>query len=300
MERTRKKFWINRQWRFIYGMLSVALLNFLVFWLYVNVSSISMAFKIPGRSGYTLENFTNFFKEFTYTSSIMKTALRNTIKFFFSGILIIFPASLIFSYFLYKKIFLYKVFRIIFFLPSIISVVVLTGLYSNMVAPKGIVTKIFMLLTGAEQTPILLGESAYAVNTLILYNIWTGFGVNIILFGSAMAKVPEEIIEYGKIEGLGFFREMVQIIFPLIWPTISTVIILNFVGLFNASGPILFLTAGKEYTYTIAYYIFKQVYEPNGALNYAAAIGVFFTMVGLPIVLFVKWVLSKIGPEVEY
>jgi ABC-type sugar transport system permease subunit len=169
-----------------------------------------------------------------------------------------------------------------------------------MVAPEGIVTNLIIKIFNLNEVPVLLGESRYALNTVIAYNIWTGFGVNIILFGGAMARIPEDIIEYSKLEGVGFYREIVQIILPLIWPTISTVLTLSVVGIFNSSGPILFLSPGREDTYTIAYWIFKQVYEPNGALNYAAAVGIFFTIIGLPIVLFIKWLLGKIGSDIEY
>ena len=291
--------WRKKQQFFIIGMLSVALINFVIFWLYVNFSSILMAFQTPADDKLTLVNFKNLFEEFGRKDSVISSGLVNTLKFFAVGLLVITPLSLIFSYFLYKKIAGYRIFRIIFFFPSIISVVVLTSLYGYMVAPEGIVTKIVMFLFGMEKTPILLGESRYALTTIIFYCVWTGFGVNIVLFNGAMARIPYDIIEYDQLEGVGFARELFQIVVPMIWPTISTVLVLAVVGLFNSSGPILFFTLGQHDTYTISYWIFEQVYMKS-VYEYASAVGLFFTIVGLPIVMIVKWLLDKVGTEIEY
>ncbi len=301
VKKTKSKYWRNRQTGFIVGMLSVAIVNFLVFWVYVNISSILMAFESPGVEGFTMINFENVFKEFSMPDSVLPNALWNTLKCFAVALVIVTPASLFCSYFLYKKIFLYKFYRIVFFLPSIINVVVMTCLFSYMASinPEGILTKIIQGILGLKRPPILFGDSRYAMNTILLYNIWTGLGVNIILFSGAMARIPEDIIEYGKLEGLGFGRELFQVVLPMIWPTMSTVLVLAIVGLFNASGPILFFTKGAFDTYTISYWIFDQVYH-RGVYEYAAAVGLIFTFIGLPIALLAKWGLGKIGTDVEY
>ena len=297
----RNKFWKRHQTPFIVGMLSVAVINFAVFWLYVNFSSILMAFESPGIDGFTLINFENAFKEFTMADSVLPNALVNTLKCFVVALCITTPASLFCSYFLFKKIALYKFFRIVFFLPSIINVVVMTCLFSYMasVNPEGILTIIVQGILGLDEPPILFGDSRYAMNTIILYNIWTGLGVNIILFSGAMARIPEDVIEYGRLEGLGFTRELLQVVAPMIWPTISTVLTLAIVGLFNSSGPILFFTKGAFDTYTISYWIFDQVYH-RGVYEYASAVGLIFTFIGLPIALLAKWGLGKVGTDVEY
>lgn len=291
--------WRRKQQLFIIGMLSVALINFLIFWLYVNFSSIMLAFQTPASDGFTLVNFQNLFAEFGRKDSVITSGLVNTLKFFAVSLLVITPLSLIFSYFLYKKIRGYRIFRIIFFFPSIISVVVLTSLYSYMVATDGIITKIIMAVFNMDKAPVLMGESRYALNTIIGYCIWTGFGVNIVLFNGAMARIPYDIIEYDQLEGVGFARELFQIVVPMIWPTISTILVLGVVGLFNSSGPILFFTMGQHDTYTISYWIFEQVYIKS-VYEYASAVGIFFTIIGLPIVLVVKWLLDKVGTDIEY
>lgn len=284
---------------FVIAMLSVALIHFLLFWLYINYKSILLAFQTPASNELTLINFQNLFAEFRLPDSVIPQALKNTMIFFSVSLFIITPVSLFFSYFIYKKIAGYKIFRIIFFFPSIISVVILTSLYSSLVSVDGFIAEWLQKLFGLETIPNLLGESRYALVTIIIYCIWTGMGVNIVLFNGAMARIPEEIIEYDQLEGVGYMRELVQIVVPLIWPTLSTVIILAVVGMFNASGPVFFFTMGNFNTYTISYWIFEQVYIKE-IYEYASAVGLFFTMIGVPIVIVVKKLLDKVDSGATY
>jgi ABC-type sugar transport system permease subunit len=137
---------------------------------------------------------------------------------------------------------------------------------------------------------------------IVLYTIWTGFSANILLFIGAMTRIPIEVFEAAKLEGCKPFKEFTSIVFPLIWPTISTMLILSFTGLFSSSGPILLFGAqSKVYeTTTISYWIFKEVYEGGlGGINAVSATGLCFTMVAVPLILFVRWLAEKV-PDVEY
>ena len=120
------------------------------------------------------------------------------------------------------------------------------------------------------------------------------------LLCGALARVPIEMLESARLDGIGPFKELVSMILPLIWSTISTLLILQMTRLFTASGPILLFTGGAYETSTISYWIFSKVYYQGvGAYNSVAATGLVFTVVGAPIILFVKWLIEKI-PVVEY
>ena len=114
-----------------------------------------------------------------------------------------------------------------------------------------------------------------------------------------MARIPDEIVEAATLDGVGTFRELTQVVIPLIWSTICTLLVFTIVGIFTASGPILLFTQGEYDTYTISFWIFQQIergYDPN----YPSAVGLFFTLIGTPIVLISKHYLEKIGSDVEY
>ena len=288
---------------FVVGMLSVAMIHFLVFWLYVNLSSILMAFKNVTLEGtkWGFGNFKIMFDSFANPASELRGAFVNTMIFFSINLLVKLPLTFLCSYFLYKKIKFYKYYRFVFFLPSIISAVVLTSLLKYMVNPGGPIPKLYEILCGRE-SPLFLADSDYALGVIIFYTIWSGFGVNIILFQGAMSRIPPEIIEAGKIDGVGMTRELFQIVMPLVWPTISTVVILAFVGLFSSSGEILLFTKGLYDTYTISYWIFEMVQGVKGTvkLEDASTVGIFFSAIALPIVLLVKRGLEKVTESVEY
>ena len=206
------------------------------------------------------------------------------------------------AYFLYKKIIGYRIFRFVFFLPSIISATVLTALYKQLIAPGGVVALVVEALGGSVPLLGYLATEGTALTAIVIYTLWTGFGVNIILFNGAMTRIPEEVMEYARLDGVGSGRELVQIIIPLIWPTLSTIITFAFVGIFTASGPILLFTKGQYGTYTISFWIYDLVQGVNKVINleYASAVGLFFTLIGAPIVLIVRMLINKAVDAVEY
>ena len=218
--------------------------------------------------------------------------------FFLIGNFFMFPLSLLFSYLLYKKLVGYKYFRIVFFLPSIISAVVMVTLYKEII--NGPISEMYMKLTGQNYLPLFLNSSEYALKFILIYQLWLGLAGNMIIYSGTMSRIPQEVIESAKLDGIGFWGELIYMVIPLIWPTISTMLLLNFVNIFGASGPILLFTQGDYETTTISYWIFEQSVSTNPDYNYAAATGLVFTFVQLPIVFFVRWLTKKAGGGVEY
>lgn len=301
-----------REWLFAYGMILLPVIQFCIFYIWINANSIIMAFK-----EFTFEwddngneitvwsfyNFKRFFKEWSNPESVIVSALKNTLKYFAAGVVMV-PVTYFVSYFLYKKIWGYKLFRVVFFLPSIISAVLFVTTYIELLKYGGPVSKLVELFGG--KLPELINDPKRTTGTIIAFTIWTGFGVNMILYQSAMNRVPPEIIEAAQIDGCPWYREFFSIMIPLTWPTISTTLILLFTSLFNSTGPILLfgdagrqaLIDNKEVT-TIAFWIYQQT-RSGVDLNYSAAIGMFFTAVSVPIVFLIRWVFNKIDPDVTY
>ena len=300
-ERNHKKVNVNRV-VFIVSGLALPILSFLIFWLYVNFNTFILAFQKPSTYEWTLDNFVQFWDQLTRAGGTIGIALRNTLIYFAESVLLLF-LNLIIAYFLYKKIFGYKVFRIIFYLPAIISAVVMTTVFAEFIKPHGPLGTIVGWFGGSMKPEGLLGQNATATWAIVAYNIWVGF-TGMLLFHGALARIPYEIIEAAKLDGCGPIRECRSIIFPLVWPTFSTLLIFHLTGLFTASGPILLFTNGEFETTTISYWIFTQVYGTGavgGSGNYGlvSAAGLCFTAVGLPIILLVRKLVEKI-PVAEY
>ena len=287
---------------FITFMLAVPIISFIVFYLYINFNALLMAFH-DGEQ-FTLKYFEMFFKELAKWDMPrgLGEALRNTLAFFTLSECVMFPVSLFFSYFLYKKIYCYKYFRIVFFFPSIISGVVLTTLFRYML--NGPITDIYVNWFGVDPAPLFFNSSTYAMGSIMAYQVWLGLAGNMVLYSGTMARIPNGIKDSAKIDGVGFWRELFQIVIPMIWPTLQTLLLMSVIGIFSASGPVLLFTQGDYGTMTISYWMYdKTVVQGAGspvAMNYAAATGMVFTILGLPIVFTVNWLLNKFDANIEY
>ena len=123
--------------------------------------------------------------------------------------------------------------------------------------------------------------------------------MNIILFSGAMNRIPESVIEYGKIDGIKPMREMFQIVLPLIAPTFGTIMLLSCINVFGASGPILLFTNGMHETSTIAFWMYEKVIVRQ-QFGYAAAFGLILTVCSLPIFFLMRWLLKKLPDDIDY
>ncbi len=289
---------------FVFAILIIPIIHWLAFWLYVNIDSILLAFKIP-TGAWSMASLKSVTREiFVDNSSSLGVAIRNTFSYFIKDILMI-AVQFILAYFLYRKILGYKLFRVFLYLPSIIGGVVMVTVYGTMILPDG---PLYLLLQkcGMKNMPIFLSDSRYATSAIMMYTIWTGLGGNLLILCGSLAKMPLEVLEAGRLDGISAVREMGNVILPLCWPTISTLLILNLTGLFNAGGPILifdevFSTGSMDVkTETIGYWIFEKVYrQGSAAYNEVAAAGLVFTCVGVPVILGLRWLIERV-PVVEY
>lgn len=287
---------------FIVAILAIPILNWLVFWLYVNISSILLAFQTETANGieWTLNNFVTFWEAITETGNDLNTSIKNTALYFGAGLLITMPLSLLISYFLSKKIEGYQFFRIVFYLPCIITPIILTSVYEQILLPSGPLGVICekLAIPYPENGPLYEANSTLPTSTIIVYTILTGFGGDMLIFSGAMSRIPTEIYESAKLDGCDPLREVVTIVIPLIWSTISTKIVLLLSGIFSASGPIMLLVTGEYNTSTIAFWIYNIV-KKEGDYNLVSTAGLCFTAIIIPVILVVRSVMEKFS-DVEY
>lgn len=129
---------------FIVVMLSIPILHYCIFFLYVNFDSFCLAFQLP-TGEWSLETFKAMWREIFQQGAVMNIAIRNTLLFFLKDMLVI-PFQVLIAYFLYKKIKCQNFFRIMFYIPSLISGVVMTTMFMEFIGsdgPLGILLKAF-------------------------------------------------------------------------------------------------------------------------------------------------------------
>ena len=291
MEQKRKKTKIGagKERFFIIVMLLIPISNFLMFWVYTSFGTILLAFQkwdiAQGKDVFSMQNFQMLFNELKLADSTLFVSLKNTLIFFASNVCIILPISFFLCYFLYKRIAGYRAYRFIFYLPSIVTSTVYVVVFKQLLMPDGAIGVLAKWLTG--ETIPFLKDSKYALNTILVYSIFTGLGGNLIYFSGAMSNIDAEIVEAAKIDGAGMGTEMFRIVIPLIWPTLSTVLLFTFVGLFGSSGPILLFTKGSYKTSTFAYWMYDLIYFSSN-YYYAAAIGVSITVIAAPMAILLR------------
>ena len=287
---------------FILALVIIPILNFIVFWVIVNINSFVLAFQVYDRTTksyfLSLGQFETVFTDLKNgMDGELLPAFGNTMIYFWVNLLIMLPSSYLVSYFLYKKITFYGFFRVIFFMPSIISSVVLVAVYKNFLLPGGVVDSVVRTFGGTM--PNFLNTHDGATGMMLGYVIWSGFGVNVVLYQSAMKRIPESVIEAAKLDGVGMWREIFQIVTPLVWSTIMTTLTLAISAFLTADGPILLFTEGTQKTSTISFYIYWIVYKKSQH-NYGAAIGIVCSLISMPIVFGSRYLLSKVFENVEY
>jgi len=301
---------------FIGLMLLLPIIQFIMFWIVPNIDSITMAFKITGNKWSTFQ-FQTFWNDLVNPESrdhsLLVNSIINSLIYFAINIFICTPLVLFFSYVLFRKVPASGIFKVVFYLPSILGLTVTATLFLlafNVPAKAGDKGgPMWELLTSLN----LIGNSSYIVDhgglfgysktafaMVIAYSIWTCVGLNMIMFHGAMKRIPSEIFESADMDGVGFFTQFTNIVVPLIWPTISTLIIFSLSGMFVSYGAIMILTPKVSEASMIGWFIMNKTTEGAGQRYYAAAVGLFFTAIGLPFVLLIKKLLDKIGTSVEY
>ena len=302
------KFMKKTAYFFIYPMLIIAAFDMFRY-VYINISSVVLAFTqkngTTGEVSFTWFWFEEMFLQFSLAQSNLKDAIGNTVKFFF----MYFAKTLlsfVVAYFLFKKIWGYKFFRIIFYIPCMISPIILVNVWKNMLMSGGIYNQLMIALGEAYSNPLADGETA--LNVILLFSFWGGFGTDLLIFVGAMNRVPEEILDAGLIDGCGLSREFFSLIIPLVWETLSTMLMIQSMSIFTATGPILYFSPNEPKTYTLQFYLFNKVTGFGGTggggtaneFNQVAAIGLFFTLIALPIVLFGRWLMNKFNSDISY
>ena len=286
---------------FIVLMLAYPVFQFLIMWAFVNIDSIIMTFQkydsLEGWKFVGLDNYKYLF-ELIQKEPAFKTMFVNSALHSLVGMFIIFPICLIISYFLCRKIPASGFFRIIFYLPSIIPLVVLALGFSNMVSGED--SLIYKLYDGfnLEDPALLLPPKVRW--TVYGFTIWAGIGGNLLLLSGTIKRVPQEVLESARLDGIGTMGELFKIVIPMIWPTLVTMFIMSMMGIFSVVFQPLFLT--NQYlddTATLGLWIFTNATNNNGNAR-AATLGIMSTIVVAPIVLITRWALDKAFANINY
>lgn len=286
----------HKDYIFVAILLAYPVLQFVITWVFVNLGALRLAFIRVDRAGNFAEFiwFDNFVRVLRniFTSPENNTGISwlnnnmvvilNSFGYAFVTIFISLPLSMLFSYFLDKKMPLANVFRVIFFLPNIIPVVALTMSFA--LPLKNLIASDMFKMWPSGQMYVYL------------YCIWAGLGYNVVLLSGAIGRIPKEIYESAQLDGAGYFTEFTKITVPLVWPTVVTLVIVGLTNVLTLYLQPYLLTNGDDswVTSTIAMEIFLGASGGNEVQfpQYAAK-GLLFSVIWAPIVMLVRNRMSK-------
>lgn len=291
---------------FYIGFMIFPIAQFCVFYLGVNFNSLLLTFQeidvISNTTTWTLfGNLKEAFTRLTHNSELI-TAFGQSLLAYFVPLVVGTPLALLFSYYIYKKMPMSKLFRVMLFVPSIISAIIMVVIFRFFA--ENAVPEFIKLFTHDEKVQGLIENPNTRFGTIMFYNIWIGFGVNCLMYVNAMNDIPPERVEAANLDGATGFKEFWYLSLPSVFSTLSTFLVVGVAGIFTNQFN-LFSFFG-EYSpggvMTYGYWLYRETMKAASSpaqVPIVAAMGVWMTIVAVPLTLLVRWLLDKFGPSAE-
>ena len=259
---------------FILACLSPALILFFTFLIYPTVEVFRMSlFKWGGFSNNQqfvgLDNFKILWQDENFFRTIQNTILLIVVVTLFTIVLAVLFAAILST----EKIRGNNFFRIIFYIPNILSIVVIAGIFSAIYDPKA---GLLNAVLPEAWNKLWLGDQSIVIYSLAFALIWQAIGYYMVMYMAGMANIPASLYEAADLDGAGKIGKFFNVTLPLIWNSIRTTLTFFIISTINLSFLLVqILTDGGPDGSTEVFlsYMFKQAYT-NSSYGYGMAIGV--------------------------
>lgn len=215
-----------------------------------------------------LDNYVKLFKEPIFYKVMFNTFMYLVIAVPF---LVTFPLFL--AILINQKIRGITLYKILLYLPVIVSIVVAAIAFKWLYAGQGILNYALSFL---HISPInWLVDTHWALFSVAVVTIWKGIGYYMMIYLASLMSVPQELYEACDIDGANFFTKHMTVTIPHIMPTIALVSTISTISAMKVFAEIYVMTKGGplDSTKTIVYYIYERAFE-NLDLGYASALAV--------------------------
>ncbi|MBE9469488.1 MAG: sugar ABC transporter permease [Bacteroidetes bacterium] len=234
------------------------------------------------------DNFIRLFQDRLFWKS-----LYNTFVFLIIHIPLQIIIALTLAYFLNQKILFKAFFRAAFFLPFIISGVVITILWQQLYGfDAGLINQLLTNL-GLGKVAWLTNKSI-AIISIAIMATWKNVGLYVILFLVGLQTVPQAYYEAADVEGASQWQKFWHITLPAINPTIFMVLMLSTIGGFSLFIEPYIMTGGGPLnsTLSVMLYIYKQAFEFYH-MGYSATLGIVVSVIIMIVVVIQKYTIEK-------
>lgn len=291
--------YLKKNWP-LYVMLLVPMTYIIVF-KYVPMAGLAIAFKdfnvFKGIWGSEWVGF-KYFQEAFGNTEFWKS-VKNTLILNLGDLLICWPfpifLAIVMSEMSRKK--LAKFTQTILYIPHFLSNVIIIGIVFQIFGATGSINQIVTKL-GGESIRFLTNEYSWRVIYWVSA-IWEGTGYGMIVYLAAIAGINTELYDAAYIDGAGRWKRIWHITLPQIKPTIVTILVMNLGKILSISFEKPYLMGNavvRDEVQVISTYVYSVGLQA-GRYDYAAAVGIFQSVVALIMVLTANWAARKLGEE---
>lgn len=235
-----------------------------------------------------VNNYTRLFHDRLFWTSIL-----NTLKFLVVHIPLQLAISLFLAVLLNQKIKAVSFFRASFFMPVIVSGVVVTILWQQLLGFElGIINRVFTSV-GLPKVGWLVNPDV-AIYSIAVMATWKNVGLYVILFLVGLQTVPTQYYEAARLDGASRWQQFLHITLPMINPTVFMVVILSTIGGFSLFIEPYIMTGGGPLNKTLSavLYIYKQAFQYYN-MGYSATLGFFYALMIMLVVVLQKRLIEK-------
>ncbi len=211
-------------------------------------------------------------------------ALPNTLKYVAIVVPIQTALSLILAFALDQKLRFRRLFRTIYYLPSVSSSVVVSLIFVWLFSPLGVINQIFGLSNN------WLNDVDTAFPVIMLLNIFTTSGTLMLIFLAGLQDIPTSLYEAASIDGANKFQTFLHVTIPMLRPVVFFVVTVGIIGCFQVFDQIFVMTAGGplDSTTTVTYLVYKWAFRDTSIkMGQASAVAFILTLIIL-VVTFVQ------------
>ncbi len=188
-----------------------------------------------------------------------------------------------------------RIFRTIFFIPAVLSLIVVAKLWVSLFNPTyGIIDKVLIAIGLKAIAVSWLSNPHTALGAVIWIIIWQGFGWALLFYYTGLMTVPREIEEATRVDGAGWFQAYVQVIVPFMFPVISAVLVIDVISCMKQMEMIFLSTEGGpgQLTQFVSVYLYQKAFIAS-QYGYGNALSVLFVVVAVGITLVVQRLLRR-------
>lgn len=292
--------YLKKNWP-LYVMLLIPM-AYVILFKYVPMAGLAIAFKdfnvfkgIWGSEWVGFKYFAEAFQKVEFWKSVKNTLIINLGDLLFCWPFPIFLA-IVMSEMSRKN--LAKWTQTILYIPHFLSNVIIFGIIFQVFGPTGAVNNVLRALGNTETIGFLTNVTSWR---LIYWGsaIWEGAGYGMIVYLAAIAGINTELYDAAYMDGAGRWKRIWHITLPQIKPTVVTILVMNLGKILSISFEKPYLMANavvRDEVQVISTYVYSVGLQA-GRYDYAAAVGIFQSVVALVMVLTANWAAKKLGEE---